>query len=172
MASSVVSVQREQQAGEGAAARTDLHQVIARAADAIAAHDALDHAGVVQEVLAEALAARRPVTPRGGISALRREVAGQAHRGGQAAHVGLAGAGQVERGAMVDRGAHDRQAERHVHGAARSRACLITGRPWSWYIASTASKRASTCGTKTVSAGSGPLTSHAAARAGARPPVR
>ena len=41
---------------------------------------------------------------------------------------------------------------------ARSKpAYLTTGRPWSWYMASTASNCASSCGTNTVSAGSGPL---------------
>ena len=38
-------------------------------------------------------------------------------------------------------------------------ACLSTGSPWSWNIASAASPVASTCGVKSVSAGYGPLTS-------------
>ncbi len=46
---------------------------------------------------------------------------------------------------------------------------LSTGSPWSWYIASTASKAARCCGTNTVSAGSGPSSS---SPAGARLPDR
>src|SRR5262245_17983138 len=39
----------------------------------------------------------------------------------QAARVGASGAGEIERGAVIDRGAHERQAERHVHAAAEGR---------------------------------------------------
>ncbi len=37
-------------------------------------------------------------------------------------------------------------------------ACLITGRPWSWYMASTASARSREAGVNAVSAGTGPVT--------------
>src|SRR6476646_4915496 len=43
---------------------------------------------------------------------------GELHRLDQAAGIGLAGAGEVERGAVVDRGAHERKAEGHVDAAA------------------------------------------------------
>src|SRR5204863_2318088 len=39
----------------------------------------------------------------------------------QAARVGLAGSGELERGAVVDRGTHERQAEGHVHAASEAR---------------------------------------------------
>src|SRR5882762_529902 len=39
----------------------------------------------------------------------------------QAARVGLAGPGELERGAVVDRGADERQAEGHVHAASEAR---------------------------------------------------
>src|SRR5262245_40426659 len=39
----------------------------------------------------------------------------------QAARIGLALAGEVERGAVIDRGAHERQAERDVDAAAEAR---------------------------------------------------
>src|SRR3989441_9716832 len=40
----------------------------------------------------------------------------------QAARVGLAGSGELERGAVVDRSTHERQAEGHVHAASEARA--------------------------------------------------
>ena len=40
---------------------------------------------------------------------------GQRQRRHQARRIGLAGAGDVEGGAVIGRGAHERQAERHVH---------------------------------------------------------
>ena len=43
-------------------------------------------------------------------------------------------------------------------------ACLITGRPWSWYIASTTSARPRESGVKAVSAGTGPVTASPCAR--------
>ena len=46
-------------------------------------------------------------------------------------------------------------------------ACFSTGKPWSWYMTSTASARASSRGTKAVSAGTGPCTSSPALRAAA-----
>src|SRR5438094_1763887 len=39
----------------------------------------------------------------------------------QAARVGLAGSGELERGAVVDRSTHERQAEGHVHAASEAR---------------------------------------------------
>src|SRR3977135_1783445 len=51
----------------------------------------------------------------------RCELDGKLGRLGQAARVGLAGAGELERGAVVDRGAHERQAESHVHAASEAR---------------------------------------------------
>ena len=62
---------------------------------------------------------------------------------------------RCERRAVIDRRAHDRQPERHVDDLAEARA-LSTGRPWSWYIATTASQRASDSGMKAVSAETGP----------------
>ena len=77
--------------------------------------DALDHAGIVQEMLAEALA-RNVDQARCGASCSARSIAVE-----QAARIGPAGAGEVERRAVIDRRADERQAERHVDGAARSR---------------------------------------------------
>ena len=51
-------------------------------------------------------------------------------------------------------------------------ACLSTGRPWSWYIASTQSASRSRSGLNSVSAGSGPTSVVALARAAARAPAR
>src|SRR4051812_27073577 len=48
----------------------------------------------------------------------RCELNGELHRLDQAAGVGLAGAGEVEGGAVVDRGPHERKAERHVDATA------------------------------------------------------
>ncbi len=45
---------------------------------------------------------------------------GELDRGEQAAGIGAAAAGQIERGAMIDRGAHDRQPERDVDGVAEA----------------------------------------------------
>src|SRR5437879_1026056 len=39
----------------------------------------------------------------------------------QAARVGLAGSGELERGAVIDRSTHERQAEGHVHAASEAR---------------------------------------------------
>src|SRR6266404_1406920 len=39
----------------------------------------------------------------------------------QAARVGLAGSGELERGAVIDRSTHERQAEGHVHSASKAR---------------------------------------------------
>ena len=66
---------------------------------AIGVDDALEHAAVVQEMLAEPLARAMRAASRQGLSRLD-----------QAARVGAAGAGEIERRAVVDRGAHDRQA--------------------------------------------------------------
>ena len=74
----------------------------------------------------------------------------------QAAGIRAARAREVECGAVIHRGAHDRQPERHVHGVAEA-ARFSTGRPWSWYIASTASWPASRSGRNAVSAGTGPV---------------
>src|SRR5688572_21787550 len=51
----------------------------------------------------------------------RCELDGKLHRLDQASGVGLAAAGEVERGAVVDRGAHERQAERDIDAAAEAR---------------------------------------------------
>src|SRR5438105_4213975 len=51
----------------------------------------------------------------------RCEVDGKLHRLDQAARVGASGAGEVERGAVVDRGAHEGQPERDVHPLAEAR---------------------------------------------------
>src|SRR4051812_34523770 len=51
----------------------------------------------------------------------RCELDGKLERLNQAAGIGLAGAGQVERRAVVDRRAHERQAERDVDAAAEAR---------------------------------------------------
>src|SRR5512145_618820 len=50
----------------------------------------------------------------------RCECDGKLERLDQAARVGAPGAGDVERGAVVDRGAHERQTERHVHALTES----------------------------------------------------
>ena len=82
----------------------------------IAAHDARDHARIVQEVLAEAFA-RNVHQARADASCSARSIASRARLPGSALPVPAS----VERGAVVDGRADDRQAERHVHGAARSR---------------------------------------------------
>src|SRR5262245_49031139 len=46
-----------------------------------------------------------------------RERDGEVDGGGEAAGVGAVGAGEIERGAVIDGGAQDRQAERHVDRA-------------------------------------------------------
>src|SRR6185503_7070864 len=51
----------------------------------------------------------------------RCELNGELYRLDQAAGIGLAGACEVERGAVVDRGAHERKAEGHVDAAAEAR---------------------------------------------------
>src|SRR5438132_8216730 len=51
----------------------------------------------------------------------RCEVDGKLERFGEAARVGAAGAGEIERRAVVDRRADERQAERDVHAAAEAR---------------------------------------------------
>src|SRR5574341_234764 len=48
----------------------------------------------------------------------RCELDGKLQRLGKAARIGAPGAGEVERGAVIDGGAHERQAERDVHAAA------------------------------------------------------
>ena len=53
--------------------------------------------------------------------AARSGVRGHPHRGGQARRIGDAAAGDVERGAVVGAGAHERQAERDVDAVARRR---------------------------------------------------
>ena len=49
-----------------------------------------------------------------GPSRASESVARHAHRGGEARRVGAAAAGDVERGAVIGAGAHERQAERDV----------------------------------------------------------
>src|SRR5204863_6609191 len=51
----------------------------------------------------------------------RCELDGKLHRLDQAARVGAPGAGEVERGAVVDRGAHERQPERDVYALPEAR---------------------------------------------------
>ena len=72
----------------------------------------------MQEVLAETLAREDQAAvacamPRG-------ELDRQAGRGDEAAGIGAAGAGEVERRAVVHRGAHDGQPQRHVHRVAEA----------------------------------------------------
>ena len=70
------------------------------------AHDAIEHAAVVQEMLAEALAREDQAAVLAPLGELEREARG----GDEAAGIGAAGAGEIERRAVVDRGAHDGQA--------------------------------------------------------------
>ena len=116
-------------------------------------HDPLDHAGVVQEVLAEALFRATCITspPARGAS----ELDGQRRRRREAAGSAVPVPASVERRAVIDRRADDRQAEGHVHRVPKP-AYLITGRPWSWYIASTASACGACAAVNAVSAGTGP----------------
>ena len=85
----------------------------------------------------------------------------------EAAGVDLAGARQIQRRAVIHGGANDRQAQRDVDGGAEA-FVLSTGRPWSWYIASTASQCSRYLGVKSVSAGSGPYKSSPSLRRRAR----
>src|SRR5688572_2678220 len=96
----------------------------------------------------------------------RCELDGKLHRFDQAAGVGAAGARDVERGAVVDRGAHERQAEGHVDALAERRvlehrqALVVVHRE----------HRVggfNRCGKNIVSAGSGPLASMPSALASA-----
>jgi hypothetical protein len=68
-----------------------------------------------------------------------------------AAVLGAAGTGQVERGAMVHRGADKGQAQRDVDAVAEG--AVSGGKPWSWYIASTQSASRRWRGWNSVSAG-------------------
>src|SRR6185437_2563915 len=103
------------------------------------ADDAVDMATVVQEVLAEAFLGADVHESRSECRGVRRESGfgrllltisllcthfSLAHqrqrktgRGDQAGRIATAAAGQVKRGAMIDRGADERQAEGEVDGA-------------------------------------------------------
>ena len=75
--------------------------------------DAPEHARIVQEMLAEALArADHPDAAQASCEPDRLE---------QAARIGAAGAGEVERRAVVDRGAVEWQSKRHVDRVAEAR---------------------------------------------------
>src|SRR2546426_7969659 len=51
----------------------------------------------------------------------RCELDGKLHRLDQAARVGASGPGEIERGAVVDRGAHEREPERDVYALPETR---------------------------------------------------
>ena len=84
----------------------------------------------------------------------------------------IARAGEVERGAVVDRGAHDRQAERHVDGVAEARvlqhrqALVVIHREHGVAV------RELRAGRKAVSAGTGPREPQPGAAQAARAPAR
>ena len=110
-------------------------------------------------MLAETLAARRHArrAARAGISAARRGCSPAATAASEAARVGAAAARELERRAVIGRGAHDRQAERHVDGALEAGVLDRPAVPGRGTWRAPRRNRASTCGTNTVSAGSGPL---------------
>ena len=123
----------EQRAGEAAGPGPDLDHghAVERTGGA---GDARGQIEVEQEILAERfpggqtvaaddLAQRRQIVDpaHDAAAASRRLIAGgqpggERERGDQARRVGAAGAGDVEGGAVIGRGAHERQAERHVDG--------------------------------------------------------
>ena len=91
------------------------------------------------------------------------EAEGVVDGGLQAGRVGLALPGDVERRAVVGTGAHEGQAQRDVDALVQAR--YLTGiRPWSWYCATTTSKRPWRACMNRI-AGPGPLASMLAPRA-------
>ena len=93
----------DQPLGQRAAAGTDLDQRLVGLRRDLA-HDAVEHAAVVQEMLAE------PLAREDQCASPRRELHGELRGGDEAAGIGAAGAGEVERRAVVHGGAHDGQA--------------------------------------------------------------
>ena len=117
IASSVPSARASSGRGQRAAARADLHQAIAGARRDAPRRCARSTAGSCRKCWPKRLRrggsrrAARACSARWRLSSIA-----SCDRGAQAAGVGAAGAGQIERRAVVDRGAHDRQAERDVDG--------------------------------------------------------
>src|SRR5690606_19831169 len=153
----------QQRPGEGALAGADFHQAFA-AARRDGADDAVDDAVVVQEVLAETLA--RPV--RG---VVHQRASRQRRPISRAAATAVARLPGSARPVPARSSAVPWSTEVRTMGRPRVMLTalpkplyLSTGRPWSWYMASTASAPARTCGVKRVSAGSGPVRSRPAVR--------
>ena len=112
---------REQRAGEAAGTGTDLDDGDARERPGRAG-DLSGQVEVEEEVLAERLAGVKPVR-RDDVAQRRQAVGGEAHRVNRSASLTaamrLAGLAMplprnVERHAMIGRGAHERQAERDI----------------------------------------------------------
>jgi hypothetical protein len=131
------------------------------ACGSIGAQDAFDDAALVQEVLAEALAGDVRCSFMDACSWSAPSQIDRIVGGEQAARIGHAATGQIERGAVIDRGADVGQAERDVHGVAEGRvlehrqSLVVIHREHGVGIA-----RVRAAGTA-VSAGSGPSQPHA-----------
>ena len=106
-------------------------------------HDAVDDGRVVQEVLAEALAPRRPAGRGGACHQCRWRARRLASCTAAARLAGSARPVPARSSAVPWSGEVRSSGRPSVTLTVRSKpACLITGRPWSWYMASTASKPA------------------------------